>query len=88
VSTPKAIDGLKKIGGNNFELMSIELITMVDKSLNEIAPPSVRSLFSRNSQSISYRLRNKSRDLSRDYQRMVQKNNNIFSRCTAVTITI
>ena len=36
---------------------------MVFKSLNELVPPYLRSLFRKNSQSASYRLRNTSTDL-------------------------
>ena len=61
-------------GGSNFchfgayvliinELIDFESKTMVFKSLNELAPPYLRSLFRKNSQSISYRLRNTSIDL-------------------------
>ena len=45
------------------ELIDIESKTMVFKSLNELAPPYLRSLSRKNSQSTSYRLRNTSTDL-------------------------
>ena len=45
------------------DLIDIESKTMVFKSLNELAPPYLRSLFRKNSQSTSYRLRNTSTDL-------------------------
>ena len=45
------------------ELIDTESKTMVFKSLNELAPPYLRSLFRKNSQSTSYRLRNTSTDL-------------------------
>ena len=45
------------------ELIDIESKTMVFKSLNELAPPYLRSLFRKNLQSTSYRLRNTSTDL-------------------------
>ena len=38
-------------------------MNMVFKSLNELAPPYLRSLFRKNSQRTSYRLRNTSTDL-------------------------
>ena len=45
------------------ELTDIESKTMVFKSLNELAPPYLRSLSRKNLQSISYSLRNTSTDL-------------------------
>ena len=45
------------------ELIDTETKTMVFKSLNELAPPYLRSLFLKNSQITSYRLRNTSTDL-------------------------
>ena len=45
------------------ELIDIESKTMVFKSLNKLAPPYLRSLFRKNSQSTLYRLRNTSTDL-------------------------
>ena len=45
------------------ELIDTETKTMVFKSLNELAPPYLRSLFMKNSQITSYRLRNTSTDL-------------------------
>ena len=55
---------LEKLGWKTInELIDIESKTMVFKSLNELAPPYLRSLFRKNSQSTSYRLRNTSTDL-------------------------
>ena len=45
------------------ELIDTETKTMVFKSLNELAPPYLHSLFMKNSQITSYRLRNTSTDL-------------------------
>ena len=45
------------------ELIDIKSKTIVFKSLNELAPPYLRSLFRKNSQSNSYRLRDTSTDL-------------------------
>ena len=55
---------IEKLGWKTInELIDIESKTMVFKSLNELAPPYLRSLFRKNSQSTSYRLRNISTDL-------------------------
>ena len=55
---------MEKLGWKTInELIDIESKTMVFKSLNELAPPYLRSLFRKNSQSTSYRLRNTSTDL-------------------------
>ena len=55
---------IEKLGWKTInELIDIESKTMVFKSLNELAPPYLRSLFRKNSQSTSYRLRNTSTDL-------------------------
>ena len=55
---------IEKLGWKTInELIDIESKTMVFKSLNELAPPYLRSLFTQNSQSTSYRLRNTSTDL-------------------------
>ena len=49
---------IEKLGWNTInELIDIESKTIVFKSLNELAPPYLRSLFRKNSQSTSYRLR-------------------------------
>ena len=45
------------------ELIDTETKTMVFKSLNELAPPYLRSMFMKNSQITSYRLHNTSTDL-------------------------
>ena len=45
------------------ELIGIESKIVIFKSLNELAPPYLRSLFRKNSQSTSYRLHNTSTDL-------------------------
>ena len=45
------------------ELIDIESKTMVFKTLKELAPPYLCSLFRKNSQSTSYRLRNTYTDL-------------------------
>ena len=45
------------------ELIDIESKTLVFKSVNELAPPCLCSLFGKNSQNTSYRLRNTSADL-------------------------
>ena len=45
------------------ELIDTETKTMIFKSLNELAPPYLRSLLMKNSQITSYRLRNTSTDL-------------------------
>ena len=56
---------IEKLGWKTIdELIDIESKTMVFKSLNELAPPYLRILFRKNSQSTSYRLRNTSTDLS------------------------
>ena len=55
---------IEKLGWKTInELIDIESKTTVFKSLNELAPPYLRSLFRKNSQSTSYRLRNTSTDL-------------------------
>ena len=55
---------IEKLGWKTItELIDIESKTMVFKTLNELAPPYLRSLFRKNSQSTSYRLRNTSTDL-------------------------
>ena len=55
---------IEKLGWKTInELIDIESKTIVFKSLNELAPPYLRSLFRKNSQSTSYRLRNTSTDL-------------------------
>ena len=55
---------IEKLGWKTVnELIDIESKTIVFKSLNELAPPYLRSLFRKNSQSTSYRLRNTSTDL-------------------------
>ena len=45
------------------EVIDIQSKTMAFKNLNELAAPYLRSLFGKNSQSTSYRLRNTSTDL-------------------------
>ena len=55
---------IEKLGWKTInELIDIESKTMVFKTLNELAPPYLCSLFRKNSQSTSYRLRNTSKDL-------------------------
>ena len=55
---------IEKLGWKTInELTDIESKTIVFKSLNELAPPYLRSLFRKNSQSTSYRLRSISTDL-------------------------
>ena len=55
---------IEKLGRKTInELIDIESKTMVFKTLNELAPPYLCSLFRKNSQSTSYRLRNTSTDL-------------------------
>ena len=55
---------IEKLGWKTInELIDIESKTMVFKTLNELAPPYLCSLFRKNSQSTSYRLRNTSTDL-------------------------
>ena len=55
---------IEKLGWKTInELINIESKTMVFKSLNELAPPYLRNLFRKNSQSTSYRLPNTSTDL-------------------------
>ena len=55
---------IEKLGWKTInELIGIESKTIVFKSLNEFAPPNLRSLFRKNSQSTSYRLRSTSTDL-------------------------
>ena len=55
---------IEKLGWKTInEVIDIESKRMVFKSLNELAPPYLRSLFRKNSQSTSYRLRNTSTDL-------------------------
>ena len=45
------------------ELIGLALKTMISKSLNELAPPYLSSLFWKNSHSTSHRLRNTSTDI-------------------------
>ena len=55
---------IEKLGWKTInKLMDIESKTIAFKSLNEFAPQYLRSLFRKNSQSTSYRLRNRSTDL-------------------------
>ena len=55
---------IEKLGWKTInEVINIESKTMVFKSLNELAPPYLSSLFRKNSQSTSYRLRTTSTDL-------------------------
>ena len=55
---------IEKLGWKTInKLIDIESKIMVFKSLNELAPPYLRSLFRKNSQSTSYRIRNTSTDL-------------------------
>ena len=55
---------IEKLGWKTInKLIDIESKTIVFKSLNELAPPYLRSIFRKNSQSTSYRLRNTSTDL-------------------------
>ena len=55
---------IEKLGWKTInELVDIDSKTMAFKSLNELAPPYLRSLFTKNSQSTSYRLRITSSDL-------------------------
>ena len=55
---------IEKLGWKTInELIDIESKTIVFKTLNELAPPYLCSLFRKNSQSTSYRLRNTSTDL-------------------------
>ena len=54
---------IEKLGWKTInELIDLESKTMVFRSLNELAPPYLCSLFRKNSQSTSYRLRNTSTD--------------------------
>ena len=55
---------IEKLGWKTInELIDIESKTMLFKSLNELGPPYLRSLFRKNSQSTSYRLCNTFTDL-------------------------
>ena len=55
---------IEKLGWKTInELIDIESKTMALESVNELAPPYLRSLFRKNSQSTSYRLRNTSTEL-------------------------
>ena len=55
---------IEKLGWKTInELIDIESITMVLKNVNELAPPYLRSLSRKISQSSSYRLRNTSTDI-------------------------
>ena len=63
---------IEKLGWKTInELIDIESKTMLFKSLNELAPLYLRSLFRKNSQNTSYRLHNTSTDLR--LPRKVQK---------------
>ena len=63
---------IEKLGRNTInELIDLESKTIVFKSLNELVPPYLRSLFRKTSQRASYRLRNTSTDLRLPYK--VQK---------------
>ena len=66
---------IEKLGSKTInELIDLDSKTTVFKSLNELAPPYLRSLFRKNSQSTSYRLRNTSTDLRspKQVQRMAR----------------
>ena len=55
---------IEKLGWKTInEVIDIESKTIVFKSLNELAPPYLRSVFRKNFQSTSYRLHNTSTDL-------------------------